>query len=394
MSTAPLSPTIPAAVWALAFGVFALVTSEFQISALMTLISEDLHISLPLTGYLITVYALAMAVGGPLLTMLLLRQPPRITLFLLLTLFILSQTLAALAPNYLVLTLARVLTGAVAGAFIGAAVGSSVKLVAAELAPKAITVVLTGLMAGTVLGLPLANLIGNLAGWRVSFGAVVGISLLALAGCGYTLPRQMAQDALSLGSELRALRNPTLWRAYSTSLLIIGATFAAFSYFTPILSAETGFSAGQVTLLLLVYGLATVVGTLVVGRLSANYALPALVAGFVALALCFGLFALFIHQTGVAIVAVIGAGLFGVTMNPAMIARVMQAAGNRPLVNTVHTSMITSGIMIGSLLSGLGISWGYGLSAPLWTGVAMALCGLLTLLPDMLSRQPESCQQS
>lgn len=391
MSSSP--SRLPAAVYTLGFGVFALVTSEFQVAALMNIMTTDLHISLPMTGYLITVYALAMAIGGPLLALLLLKHPPRRSLLILLTLFIASQALGAVAGSYLPLVIARVLTGAVAGAYIGCAVSTGVKLVPEQQIPAAITVVLGGLMIGTVIGLPLASFIGNLAGWRVSFWSVVVITLLALWLTHKTLPSSLAPDDINLKEELRALKNPTLWRAYSTSLLIIGATFAGFSYFTPILSAQTGFSSGQVTGLLLVYGMATVLGNAVVGRLAGRYALPVIACGLLALAGFFALFASFIQLPSVAIACVVGVGLFGVTMNPAMVTRVMGAAGNRQLVNTLHTSMVTFGLMLGSLLGGLSIEYGFGLSAPLWIGAGMALCGLLTLLPDVKTSQPEACRE-
>lgn len=391
MSSSP--SRLPAAVYTLGFGVFALVTSEFQVAALMNIMTTDLHITLPMTGYLITVYALAMAIGGPLLALLLLKHPPRRSLLILLTLFIASQALGAVAGSYLPLVIARILTGAVAGAYIGCAVSTGVKLVPEQKIPAAITVVLGGLMIGTVIGLPLASFIGNLAGWRVSFWSVVVITLLALWLTHKTLPSTLAPDDINLKEELRALKNPTLWRAYSTSLLIIGATFAGFSYFTPILSAQTGFSSGQVTGLLLVYGMATVLGNAVVGRLAGRYALPVIACGLLALVGFFALFASFIQLPSVAIACVVGVGLFGVTMNPAMVTRVMGAAGNRQLVNTLHTSMVTFGLMLGSLLGGLSIEYGFGLSAPLWIGAGMALCALLTLLPDVKTSQPETCRE-
>ncbi|MBD8164507.1 MFS transporter [Erwinia persicina] len=387
------SVRLPAAVYTLGFGVFALVTSEFQVAALMNIMSADLHISLPMTGYLITLYALAMATGGPLLALVLLKHPPRRSLLILLALFVASQALGAVAGSYLPLVIARILTGAVAGAFIGCAVSTGVRLVPQQQISGAITVVLGGLMIGTVLGLPLASFIGNLAGWRVSFWSVVVIALLALWLTARTVPSTLKPDDINLADELRALKNPTLWRAYSTSLLIIGATFAGFSYFTPILSSQTGFSHGEVTVLLLVYGMATVLGNAVVGRLAGRYALPAIATGLLALACCFALFARFIHLPPVAIASVVGVGLFGVTMNPAMVTRVMAAAGNRQLVNTLHTSMITFGLMLGSLLGGLGIEYGFGLSAPLWIGAGMALCGLLTLIPDLKTTRSQACTE-
>ncbi len=180
-------------------------------------------------------------------------------------------------------------------------------------------------------------------------------------------------------------RRPALWRALSTSTFVIGATFCAFSYFNPILTGLTGFASGTVPLLLIAYGAATVIGNNIVGRLADRHAVPVLLVGLVLnLGFLVG-FALLAHLKVPTVVCMLGIGLVGVTMNPALVTRVQRAGNARPLVNTIHSSFITCGIIIGSSVGGLAID-AFGLRSPLWLGAAMAALGVLTLLPDLAGR--------
>jgi predicted MFS family arabinose efflux permease len=186
-----------------------------------------------------------------------------------------------------------------------------------------------------------------------------------------------------LRQELGVFRRPRLWLVLSTSLLVIGATFSAFSFLNPILTGISGFTTGAVPLLLVAYGAATVVGNTIVGRLADRYSLAVLVFGL-ALNLTFLTgFALFAHVSVAAVVCMLGIGLVGVTLNPAMVVRVQRAGNVGPLVNTIHGSFITGGVIVSSAVGGLVID-GFGLRAPLWLGAGLALLGILTLVPDLV----------
>jgi len=182
------------------------------------------------------------------------------------------------------------------------------------------------------------------------------------------------------------LRNGELWAAYATSALIIGATFAAFSYFSPIFTEVTGFSARAIPWLLVAYGVANVTGNLVVGRLADHHTIEILAGGLAILAVALGAFATFAQSASVGLIAFLSIGLTGVALNPAMIARVMRAASPGPLVNTMHTSLITAGLAFGSWAGGAAIDTGYGLRSPLWVGLVLALVGLLSLAPYLRDR--------
>ncbi|CDH00273.1 MFS transporter [Xenorhabdus bovienii] len=377
------SETLPLAVYILAFGIFALVTSEFQVAGMIPVMASDLGVSISQIGYLVSLYALAMAFGGPLLAIGLLKIPPKFALMILYVIFTIGEVLGAIASSYHFLVVARLITGAVSGAFYGVAIAICVEIVSEHKRGWAVSIVLAGIMAGTILGLPMANLIGTHFGWRESFWVVSVLAVLGLIVSILWIPSLPKQQAISLKSELSALKNPRLWAVFSTSLLIIGATFSAFTYFTPILKNITGYSDGSVAVLLTVYGIATMLGNIVVGKLADRHTITILAVGLALLTIFLALFAIFAENKLISVLSLIGIGLVGVTMNPAMVTRVIRTANGRPLVNTIHTSVITLGIVIGAFLGGLGISFDFGLTSPMWVGFFMAIVGFTTLIPDL-----------
>lgn len=377
---------MPRPIYVLSLGAFAMITSEFAVAGLMPQLAHGLGVTVPRVGYLITAFAVAMAVGGPVLTVSLMRLTPKTTLMLLFAIFLTGNVLAATAGTYATMMAARIITGAAAQALFATGISLSAQLTRPEVRARAIAVVMNGLMLGTLLGLPLATVVGEHLGWRAAFWAITALTVIAAVATVAGVPalRPSAGNA-PFRAELGVFRTPRLWLAVSTSTLIIGATFSAFSYFTPILTQVTGFDGGAVPLLLVAYGAATVVGNLVVGRLADRHTVPVL-AGGLALNLVFLVtFALLADSPGPAVAAMLGIGLAGITMNPAMMARVQRAGNARPLVNTVHQSFITLGVILGSSLGGLVIS-SSGLRAPLWLGAGLAALGLLTVLPELLHR--------
>lgn len=378
---------VPFAVYALGAAIFAMTTSEFMVAGLMPALSVGLGVTTGEVGYLISLYSAGMVVGGPLLTVALMGVPRRRALLWLIALFVAGQTLGAAATGYAVMGVARVVTGVSSSAFFGVALSLAVEMSPATMQGRAAGRVLGGLMVATVLGLPLATIIGQEIGWRASFGLVA----LATALCGGVVramvPRDGAPERLDLKAEIAAFRNGRLWAAYATSGLVIGATFAAFSYLAPIFIDVSGFDPATIPWLFVAYGIATVVGNAVVGRSADHYAQEILTGGLAALTLVLALFALSAGDARAAAAATVALGLLGVPMNPAMVVRVIGAGNSRPLVNAVHTAVICFGVVVGSWSGGLAIDLGWGLRAPLWIGAALAAAGLLTLAPRSARRR-------
>ncbi|MGW7070233.1 MFS transporter [Streptomyces sp. NPDC054855] len=384
---------MPRAVYLLALGIFAMVTSEFVVAGLMPQMADGLDATIPEIGYLITAFAAAMAFGGPFLTIALLRMHQKSALLVLFGVFLAGNVLAALAPDYRTMLVARVITGIASQAFFGVSISMCAELTRPEVRGRAIAVALNGLMLGTLLGLPLATVIGEHLGWRAAFWAITGLTVVAALATLAGVPRtERADDGSESGSSLRqelgAFRNPRLWLTLTTSTFVIGATFSAFSYLNPILTEVTGFSTGTVPLLLIAYGAATVIGNTVVGRFADKHTMPVLLTGLLLnLAFLVG-FAVFAQLSVPAVLLMMGIGLVGVTMNPAMVTRVQRTGNARPLVNTVHSSFITLGIIIATSVGGPAIDT-FGLRAPLWIGAALAVLGLVTLLPDLKRMRAE-----
>lgn len=385
------APAVPAAVYVLAAGVFAMVTSEFAVAGLMPQLAESLDTGLAQIGYLVTIFAVAMALGGPLLILALLRIPPKAAIMVVFVIFFAGNLLAALASSYAVMVVARVVTGVAAQAFFGLAVSLCLRLVDESIRGRAVSVAMSGLMLGTLLGLPLATFIGGRLGWQAAFWAVAVLTAIAAALTLALVRNPGDAGAPEAGTEtfaeqLRAFRSSRLLLALISSTLIIGATFSVFSFLAPILTRVTGFSEGAVPLLLLAYGAATLLGNFVVGRLADRHTVPTLLAGTLLNIVFLAGFALGTEARPLAVLFMLGIGLVGVTMNPAMAVRVQREGGTGVLVNTVHASFITFGVVVGSAL-GSRLLAEHGLRAPIVLGVVLAVLAVCAILPAL--RDPQ-----
>lgn len=379
---------MPLLVYILGLTIFSITTSEFMVAGMMPSLAQGLGVPVAKVGYLIALYAIGMVVGGPITTvgLLKLRIPNKQGLLCLLGLYALAQSVAASASSYEIMAIARVATGVAGAACFGMALAICAEQVAHDMRGRAAGVVIGGLMLASVVGVPLATLIDQGMGWRASFWLVVILTLCCAVLIAALVPRSRAADAVGLAEELREFKNPQLWAAYASSGLIIGAVFSAFSYYTPILTEISGFPSSSIPWLLGAYGIANLVGNGVVGRFADQYTFPIMIGGMIVMGISLALFAFFAHSKAISLALLVVTGLAGMSMNPAIIARVMKTVHPGPLVNTVHTSVINIGLGLGSWAGGLGIAAGWGLLSPLWVGVALAVLALLSLLPYVGSK--------
>ncbi|SHM96621.1 MFS transporter [Phytopseudomonas punonensis] len=380
---------LPFTIYLLGATIFSLVTAEFMVAGMMPALAAAFSVSLGEVGNLIAFYALGMALGGPPVTLLLLARgiSSKHALVGLLAVYVLAGALAAAAPSYAILAVARIIMGVSSAACIGLCMTLCAAMVAREDRGRAVSVVLAGLMLSPVAGVPMTAWIEQHHGWRASSLAVVGLALICTLLAAMRLPTAGAGGEAKLGHQLKTLRTRRLWGAYLTSGLIIGATFAAFSYCTPILIEEVGLAPGQVAPMLALYGIANLIGNMVVGRFADSHTFGVLGLGLAMMVLLMSVFALAGDQLWLNLSCFIAIGLTGVALNPAMVARVMKAAEPGALVNTLHTSVITAGLAFGSWAGGAAIEAGFGLRAPLWVGAAIALLGLLSVIRPFAARR-------
>lgn len=377
---------MPFVIYVLGFSVFCMNTTEVMISGLLPALSHQFAVSVPTVGYLVSVYALGMAIGGPVMTVASLRLPRKTALVSLMSVFILGQALGALSTDYWVMFAARLITAFAAGAFFGTGASVCVAITGTQLRARGLSIMFGGLMVAQVVGLPAATLAEQHLGWRASFWGVDILSVICLAALTVCVPRIETAGHLDLRAELGAFRNGRLWVAYATNALSVGAVFATFSYLSPILTNLAGFSAAVVPLLFVGYGLATIVGNILVGRFADRFSVQILLYGQAALVAVLIFFALEAHIQATAVTALVMLGLVGLPLSAARGARIMAVSNNRPLVSTMATAMVNVGIIIGPWLGGTGIAEG-SYTAPMWIGAGLGALSLATVIPAALERR-------
>ncbi len=257
------------ALLALTLSAFAIGTTEFVIVGLIPTIASDLAVSLPSAGLLVSLYALGVAVGAPLLTALTGKVPRKLLLLSLMVLFTAGNLLAWQAPGYESLILARIVTGLAHGVFfsIGSTIATS--LVSKEKAASAIAIMFTGLTVALVTGVPLGTFIGQQFGWRETFLAVSLLGVIAFIGSLLFVPRDIQHSKpASIVQQLAVLKQPRLLLVHAMTAVGYGGTFIAFTFLAPILQEISGFGEGAVSLVLLVYGVSVAVGNIWGGKLA------------------------------------------------------------------------------------------------------------------------------
>lgn len=260
---------MPIALLALTLSAFAIGTTEFVIVGLLPTVAADLSISIPSAGLLVSLYALGVAVGAPVLTALTGKLPRKALLLALMALFTAGNLLAWQAPSYETLVAARILTGLAHGVFFS--IGSTIAtgLVPREKAASAIAIMFTGLTVALVTGVPLGTFIGQHFGWRETFLAVSVLGMVAFIGSAVFVPRHIAHTPpASLAQQAQVLVEPRLLLVYAKTAIGYGGTFIPFTFLASILTDISGFSARAVGWVMLVYGVSVAVGNLWGGKLA------------------------------------------------------------------------------------------------------------------------------
>lgn len=236
---------MPFAVYVLGVAIFTLNTTEIMVAGLISGIASEFGVSVAAVGWLISIFAVGMVVGGPSLTIAMRELPPKRSLIWLLVVFTIGQTIAALAPGYWVLAVARVVTALAASAFFGVAAAVCVQLVGAEYRGRAMSVLYGGLTIAQVVSLPAASLIEQHLGWRASFWIVGALALVCIAAVVLKVPDRGETQTLDLPTEIQALRSGRLWGAYATNALVIGAAVTGVTYLSPIFTDAAWASRGR-----------------------------------------------------------------------------------------------------------------------------------------------------
>ncbi|KAF0813850.1 Inner membrane transport protein YdhP [Andreprevotia sp. IGB-42] len=384
---------MPLALLALTISAFAIGTTEFVIVGLIPTIAADLGVSVPSAGLLVSLYALGVAIGAPLLTALTGRVPRKQLLLALMLLFTLGNLVAWQSPGYTSLVVARVLTGLAHGVFfsIGSTIATS--LVARGKAASAIATMFSGLTVALVTGVPLGTFIGQHLGWRATFLAVALLGVIAFIASMLFVPAKLAHNKpASVLQQLQVLKQPRLLLVYAMTAVGYGGTFVAFTFLAPILQQVSGFSAGAVSLVLLVYGVSVAVGNVWGGRLADRRGpISALKIIFAGLAAVLFVLTFTAPHAWLALTTILIWGAFAFGNVPGLQVYVVQQAEH----HAPHAVDVASGLNIAAFNLGIAAgAWGGGLivahagllHTP-WVGGLIVLGALaLTTLSGRLDR--------
>ncbi|WP_327176437.1 MFS transporter [Streptomyces sp. NBC_01335] len=369
---------MPLAVYILGLSVFALGTSEFMLSGLLPPIADDMDVSIPQAGMLISAFAIGMVVGAPLLAVATLRLPRRTTLIALISVFGLSQVAGALAPTYEILFVSRVVAALACAGFwaVGAAV--AIAMVPQNARARAMAVMIGGLSIANVLGVPLGAFLGESLGWRSAFWAVGAASAVALVGVVTKIPRiPVPEQRPQLRQELSIYRDRQVWLAIVITALAAGGVFCAFSYLAPLLTDVAGLDSGWVPWVLALFGAGALVGTTIGGRVADAHLFGVLLSGIAASTVFLVALALFASSPVAVVLLAFLLGFSAFYTAPALNARMFNVAGAAPtLAGATTTSAFNLGNTAGPWLGGAVIDADFGYSSPAWAGAAMLVVGL------------------
>jgi MFS transporter, DHA1 family, inner membrane transport protein len=391
----PRGRSLPAALLALAVGAFGIGLTEFVIMGLLPQVAADFAVTESVAGWLISGYALSVAIGGVVLTAAVTRLPRKQVLLSLMMLFIAGNLLCAIADNYAVMMAGRIVAALCHGAFFGIGAVVASELVTPARRAGAIALMFAGLTTANVLGVPLGTLLGQHLGWRSTFWAITGVGVVALVSLAVLVPGRATvaadQPAGGLRGELRAFTHPQVWLSLAVTILGFGGMFGAFTYIAYTLTEVSGFATGAVPWLLVLFGVGLFAGNLLGGRAADVSLSRTLVTVLAALTVVLVGFALTAGSQVLTIAALLLMGAFGFATVPPLQMRIMRYAHQAPtLASGANIAAFNVGNALGAWIGGLTISAGLGYTAPIWAGAALTLAGLGVLLAAirLARRQP------
>ncbi|WMT15745.1 MFS transporter [Serratia fonticola] len=385
---------MPLALLALTISAYAIGTTEFVIVGLIPTIAEQLNVTVPSAGLLVTLYAIGVAIGAPVLTALTGRVPRKLLLVGLMVLFTLGNLLAWQSPSYESLVVARLLTGLAHGVFFSVGSTIATSLVAKEKAATAIAIMFGGLTVALVTGVPLGTFIGQHFGWRETFLAVSLIGMVAIIASLILIPNNIKNQAsASIRDQLQVLTHPRLLLIYAVTALGYGGVFTTFTFLAPMMQELAGFSAPAVSWILLAYGIAVAIGNIWGGKLADRHgAVRALSFIFAALAALLLVFQFTASHSVAALLTVVVMGVFAFGNVPGLQVYVVQKAEQYTpnavdVASGLNIAAFNVGIALGSVIGGQTVA-SLGLAQTPWIGALIVVGALLLIsLSGRLDKQ-------
>lgn len=361
---------------ALAFGTLALGIAEFTMMGILPYVASDFGISIAKAGHFISAYALGVCCGAPVL-ILARKRPLKQILMALVTLIIVGNLCASLAPNYWILMLGRFVSGLPHGAYFGVA-----SIVASKLADKgksseAVSIMIAGMTVANLFGVPLGTSLSHMLSWRVTFLLVALWGVIVLYYIGRWVPFVEGLQDTGFKGQFRFLRKPAPWILLGATALGNGGVFCWYSYISPLLTHVSGFSDSSISALMVLAGFGMVAGNLISGRMSDRYT-PGRVTMVVQAGICLTLLAIFFLASNpwmsVLLMILCTAGLFAVS-SPEQLLIIRVAPGGEMLGGACVQMAFNLGNAVGAYTGGLVVTHDYRYTA--LVGIPFALIGFI-----------------
>ncbi len=357
---------MPIAVFALSLAAFCIGATEFIISGILIGVSDDLAVSIPVAGLLVTGYAAGVAVGGPVLALLMTRMPLKPAILVVMVIFAVGQLFCALAPNYELLLAARLISACGHGVFFGVASVAVSHLVPENRRGAALSLLVGGITVANILGLPAGTAIGNAFGWRVTFVVIAALALLSVIAVWFTLPSQIkGEDEADapLGKQARQLLHQEVWLSYLTIAIIMVGQLAFGTFQVAILTEVTGLEPVVMVPIYLLIGGAGAVAGIWLGGKGADWNVGAtmliVVVGQIA---CFVTLLFAVYSPVAVAVMLFLTSAFGFGCSTPVQVRILNGARVAPrlaatLISTAYNVGIAGGAAVGAGLLTAGVAY-------------------------------------
>lgn len=378
------SQGIPLALYALMAGAFGIGTTEFVIMGLLPEVSRDLMVSIPMAGLLITGYALGVAVGAPIMSILMSKFSRKNSLLWLMGIFTLGNLICAIAPDYTTLMIARVVTSFAHGTFFGIGAIVATDLVSKEKRAFALALMFTGLTVANVVGVPAGTWLGQMLGWRSTFWAVTMIGPIALAALYYLVPKDHHAEKVNVKSEITTLMQPQVIAGLLLTIIADTGLFAVLTYLAPILTDVALFSPTAISPVFLLFGVGMVIGNILGAKLADINLDKTLIGALIFIIAILASFSLFAHNQ-IAVVSLVGLlGVAGFAAVPSLQIKILEKASGAPtLASAMNIGAFNIGNAAGAWVGGLVISHGLGLTAIGWIAASIVSLGLVLAVIEM-----------
>ena len=362
-------------------GAFAVGMTEYVVTGLLTQFAADLDVTVSATGLLLSVYALSVALFGPVIRLLTLKFSPKLLLLILVSIFIISNIIAATAPNFEVLLLSRLLSASMHAPFFGVMMSLAMAISPPHKKTSAIALVNGGLVIAVMLGVPFGSYIGSVLDWRIVFWMIVTLGVITLIGMILVTPNYRTAEVPKISAELSALKDKNVIMLIITIVFGFSGVFTAYTFLEPMLREIANMGDLGVTFSMLMFGTFAVIGNFSSGSIQ-----PGKLTGAVTIVIMFLAIVLFglTFMLQVPYLAYIAAGLFGLGtfgISPMLNAKIIFAAVTAPaLAGTLAASVFNLANAIGASLGSVLLSSNFSYMEITFVAGGMLIFGALCMV--------------